>query len=428
MAGVTTKSVRSSAVAPLTSEQAARADHLARRLHGVLAALVETLPDHARGASGMSRHLSVVRNTCQRVVSALADPPAIETLTTLPGVRGIEQFLEGFEKIDGDAATIASAATAVRQFDDFLTEIGGSQSKLAERIERSSVIERDDPTHAPNRAAAKAREALCAAAAQVVGRQCDVKVSLYIFRDHPTDSRLERVLAQGEIGQLVGAEPMPFAFRAGDTRHKEKHAEGKIFASLDKTPAHGSTPNAILNEFCSDPLPLVTSRDSEGHVVQMVDASALPDGHPTDVIIANRSVHPGRMPDTGKSSFDEVWTLMFYPARHLIFDVYLHRDMERRFRPTIDSQLWSPNLDTHPADRWVTRFPHGPRLQLIGRSFNDARSDAYPRHVDLTRHLFDRVGWDHSEYVGFRCEVEFPIWRGGYCIRFEPVEEPSAEK
>ncbi len=428
MAGVTENRLRSSRIAPLSPEQASRASLLARRLHSVLGSLVDSLPEHARGASGMSRHLSIVRNTCQRVVTALSDPVTPDILTKLPGVRGLEIFVEGFAKLDGDAANLAAATAAIQQFDSFLKEVGGSQSKLAERIEAMPWRDGESVALSPIREAARAREQLCAAAAQVVGRQCDVKAVIYMFQPHPTDpNSFERVLTHGEIGQRIGPEPMPFAFRAGDTRAEEKRVKGKPFASLDEIPAHGHTPNAILEEFCSDPLPLVTSRGSEGQLIQTIDHKALTPDMALDVIIANRSVHPVRIPDTDKPSLDEVWTLMFYPARHLIFDIYLHRDIERLFRPTIDVQLWSPNLDTHPADRWITRFPYGPRLQLLGRSFEEAHSEHYPRHAELTRYIFNRVGFNHGNFVGFRCEVDYPIWRSGYCVRFEPVEAPSVD-
>jgi hypothetical protein len=101
--------------------------------------------------------------------------------------------------------------------------------------------------------------------------------------------------------------------------------------------------------------------------------------------------------------------------------VWLHRDLERRVRPAIDAQLWYPNLSSPGGDRWVTRFPDPPRLQLLGEGLVHARSDAWPGHADLCRVVFDRVGWEPSEFVGFRCEVAYPVWRGGYCMSFRPA-------
>ncbi len=428
LAEVTENRLRGVGVAPLSPEEVSRADQVALRLHGVLKTLVDSLPEHARGASGMSRHLSVVRNTCQRVVTALADTPSVEMLTRLPGVRGLELFIEGFQKLGADEATLASASAAIEQFDQLLREVGNSQSKLAERVERFHRSETEESALQPAKSAEAARERLFHAAVDVMDRECEVKVNLYVFRIHPDDpTRLERVLAQGEVGQLAGSNAMPLAFNAGDTRYQEKHQTGRVFVSLDQTPAHGHTPNAILDEFCSDPLPLVTSRGSEGRVVQIIDHKLMPKGQRADLVLANRSVHPATIPETNRSSLDEVWTLVNYPARYLLLDIYLHREMERLFRPSIDVQLWGPNLDSHPADRWITRFPHGPRLQLLSPGLRDAHSDVYPRHAELSRTLFERITWDPDEFVGFRCEVAYPIWRGGYCVRFEEVNAGNGD-
>ena len=38
---------------------------------------------------------------------------------------------------------------------------------------------------------------------------------------------------------------------------------------------------------------------------------------------------------------------------------------------------------------------------------------------ELTRQLFDRSGIDPASYVGFRCDVAYPLWRMGYCITFD---------
>src|SRR5262245_6281230 len=318
---------------PLTAEELARAEQVAQRLHESLGMLVLELPEHARGASGMARYLRVVRNTCQRVVATLAEsPPTAGMLARLPGIQGLQQIAAAFRRIEADEAGIAAVEAAIKQFAQLIRELAGSQSRLADRLARAASGRESEHALPPAQAALAARKNLFDAAADVTGRQCDVFLSIYCFRIHPDGQRLERVLAQGRIGQTARPDAMPFAFRAGDTRSEEKGGEGRAFASLDRTPAHGHTPHAILERFASDPLPLVVSRGSEGQLVQMIDHTAAPPGQPFDVVVANRSAHPAMIPGTDKSSLDEVWTLLNYPSRWLVLDVYLHRDMERMFR------------------------------------------------------------------------------------------------
>jgi len=41
-------------------------------------------------------------------------------------------------------------------------------------------------------------------------------------------------------------------------------------------------------------------------------------------------------------------------------------------------------------------------------------SDLNPRQTELTVELFKRADANPDDYVGFRCEERFPIWRTGY--------------
>jgi hypothetical protein len=58
-------------------------------------------------------------------------------------------------------------------------------------------------------------------------------------------------------------------------------------------------------------------------------------------------------------------------------------------------------------------------LQLLGSDAQTLPSRLYPRHGEMVATLFERLGWGMSEYVGYRCEVEYPFWAGFYCMTFD---------
>jgi hypothetical protein len=33
--------------------------------------------------------------------------------------------------------------------------------------------------------------------------------------------------------------------------------------------------------------------------------------------------------------------------------------------------------------------------------------------------MFKKNNWNPAEFVGFRCEIEMPIWRSGICINLD---------
>jgi hypothetical protein len=234
-------------------------------------------------------------------------------------------------------------------------------------------------------------------------------------------------MVTGEIGQVAGPSAMPRAVILGNVKFQEPGAGAHPYESLDHTPAHGHTPHLLLEEFCSKPLPLVTSRASERKLVQTIDHGAAGEGHPIDFVVANRSVHPSTLPGTNRPALEGVWKLVNYPTRHLVFDVFLHHEMERMFRPGIDVQLWGPNLDVKSSDRWLTRFPDVPRLQLLGAGLGHAQTPTYTRYVELAQTFFSKMGWSPDEFVGFRCEVDYPIWRSGYFMTFEHLNGAAVD-
>lgn len=401
---------------PLDASELAEAERVAARLFAEFGRLIEGLPPHARGASAMSRHLQVLRVTCQRVVGTVqSGPPSASMLVKLPGIEGLRQILEGFRRAAAPPEDVDAAQSAVDAFERLLDTTGGSQSRFGERLSlgfgRAGADEAGLATESD-------RDALINCAARITGRLCDVSLSIYAFRIAPDDpASLERALAKGLIGSVVTPGGLPMILSSGDTVHQEEEARRVML--LGGATARGRTPEAILAPFSTDPLPMVTSRSKGGTLFQIIDPSADAARRPIDVVTALRARHPLMDPDTGKPTLDAVWSLVNCPSRKLLLDVYLHVEMERLYRPSIEALQWAPSLDIPEDDRWVMRFPAQPRLHLLGRGMAGASSDFYPRHADLTRYFFDHIGWDPDEFLGFRCEVRAPIWRAGYCMGFE---------
>jgi hypothetical protein len=410
-------SSRAETSVPLSPEEVRRGERVAARLHTDLGRIVAQFPPHAAGGSAMARYLDIVRNTCQRVITALSDAePSIHTLAKLPGVKGLEQFLEAARGRGVDGPAIEVAESAVRDFEAFVEESGRSHSGLIARIEAPSATTIDDPADSE-----EARAELVAGAARVTGRLVDATVSTYIFApDREDPGRLHQVLATALIGNTVTPGAMPVVLTSGQTSEWDDTVE-RSTTFLDESPVRGSTPQAILEPFTTHPLPTVTTRGEPGNLIHVIDPRGL-DGRATfDVVTCLRSVHPIRDPETGKPTLDEVWTLVNAPTRRLVQDVFLHADMERDYRPSMDALMWYPNLSVPGGDKWVARFPAQPRLELLGPGLDRIATSAYARRAELARYLFDRVGWSPDEFVGYRCEVAYPIWRAGYCMTFSYI-------
>jgi len=171
------------AIHPLNADERTRAERVASRLFSDLKRLVDRLPEPAKGGSGMARYLGIARNTCQRISLAVCDPSSsLGTLSKLPGIKGLEQFLKALASKGFDHAEIELAEAAVEEFEKLIEELAGSHTRLIAKL-AASDMSKDDREYSSE----QARAALTAASAHVTGRLVDVTTSLYIFRPDESD-------------------------------------------------------------------------------------------------------------------------------------------------------------------------------------------------------------------------------------------------
>lgn len=400
------------------------ADRVARRLHEGVRSFLNACPEDAQNASGLSRLLGVDRTTCQRAVfatgSAYEGPGIIERLPGLRGLRAMVDAARDSGKIDRDA--IERLEAAIERFASLVEREGGSVAELLRRIEATPLS--GDASASGDRS--DSREHLFQAAADVTGRCSETWVAVYAYHPvagDPKSLHIDRV--NGLVGHVARPDAVPLTFHNFTSSSREK--EDGTLAHGQFTPlvadADPGSPATVLREFSSSPLPVVSTRQPNEFMVQAIDADPETIGQPVDLMFGTR----GRMvhPRTQKPPLEEAWALVNFPTRAMIFDVYLHRDVARGCIPSLDAHLWRPDFAQQVGDRWQTRFADGPRLQLLGSGLGNAASPHYARHPELTRFLFEKIGADASQFVGYRCEVEYPMWRTGYCVGLD-FGEPDA--
>jgi hypothetical protein len=407
----------------LEPAERAAAAQVARRLAVELRAILTLLPKEERTASAMARALQVDRNTCQRLVASLAaDEPNESLLVRLPGVQGLRQVIDAMGKRCREPAAgeqLAAAAAAIDALQVLIDRVAGSQRRLRHRLEADIDFGAEsrgpgDDSHA--------RRALFRAAAELVGRWSDVMTTMSIIRPHPSDPGLtETARIQGRIGHMWRASAVPLEIGASTPGVIALDpVNGTTMHTLHDRPARGDTPDSLLTDFCSRPLPRVTSRAHGKQSIQVIDPSEPASSRPIDIFVGHRRSTPDRHPATLDPPVGEISSLIVYPSRRLLADVFLHRDVARHCTPTTELHLggFPAGASGHRA-RWSTRFPGGPRLDLLGAGLARTATPAYPRYTELTGHIFERLGWDPAHFIGYRIDVTYPIWQSAYCLLFD---------
>jgi hypothetical protein len=390
---------------------------LSEELHAALA----MLPARDRGASAMSRALKVDRVTCQRIVTA-ANKANVNAgvLVRAPGIEGLRQFVAAMSARRGSRANaeqLAALSAAIDRFEVLLIQVGGSQRKLRTRLESSTTF--DTPVEASGADDPGVRESLFRSAAATTGRWSTAVSDVRIVRPVPDQPHLtEGLRVRGMFGHISRPNAIPLEIGEA-TPLQSPTATEPAFSTLDSTPATGATPSSLLPAFCTLPLPRVISRAAGPRVVHQIDTGSATAATPSDIVLAHRTSQPDRHPATLDPPLGEMWFMVTFPVQRMVFDVFLHREIARRCIPSLELHLWGPDAGRHGSSRWSTRFPGGPRLEVLGSGLGAAATPAYSRHAELLRSVFDQVGWDPDEFAGYRCEVTYPVWRAGYCMLFD---------
>lgn len=414
--------------APLTRAEKLQAQQVAIRLRDEFRGLIDLISPSDRGASALAKKLKLDRATCQRIVSTVnGTTPDAQTIVNFPGIEGLRLFVDAVanrpKAVPSDKQAVDSASSAIDSLEHLLDQLKVSQRGLRRLLEGHGV--------APVGVAAQesdwlgqddvaARGTLFNAAAHVVGRWTETVVGVSLIRPVPGSPRLtESVQLRGHLGHHAHQTSTPLEL---GSRAQSHDTEEPVYTTLDAETQSGPW-GALVVPFCSRPLPRVTSRRTGGSVTHVVEKQDESSEAPFDVVIANRTGKPEAHPATMTPAVGEVSSIMRYPARRMVMDVFLHREIARTCIPSLETHLWTPT-DARVMARWSTRIPGGPKMQLLGAGLGNAATPAWDRYVELLRYAFEHAnavsgGWNPDEFVGYRCETEFPIWRCSYHFLFD---------
>lgn len=411
-------------ILPLTDDERALLDRALRRLHEQLKSFIALMPPGAEHASGMARFLDVERTTCQRIVSAVEGPfGGLELITRLPGPRGLKMLTKAAKRRLPKAMheRISAVAAGSELYETTVRRLAGSQARLLRRLDASLGPSREGINAYAHD---QARRALFDAAADITGRWSDLWVASYVYRPHERDDRLLRhARVNGLLRHEWRADAVPLTFhsfnnnRGDDSGISDEDASRiGVFEPLvprEQEPAH------LLEEFSARPAPIVASKQTAEYMVQAIDAvtDTTASWRPVDLMFGSRAVV--RNAEKMTPRIEECWGLINLPARMMLFDVFLHQDLAMRCIPALDAHLWRPDFASSVGDRWQTRLSNTPPLALLGRGLERVEHERSPRHRDLLSMLFAAEGVNPDDYIGFRCAVEHPLWRCGYCMSFD---------
>lgn len=409
-----------------------RGNRLGSRLISELKRVMSALPTSECTATALAQKLSLDKSSCHRIVTAVhqGGGEPIERLALLPGTDGMRRFAKAMRKAGADEQKVLGLQNAIDLADAYLRETVRSQAGLRRALSNGHappLVDGDAPGGIDEGLAERMHDD----AVRLEGCESDVQFQVGLdFLNAANRDHIEVIYGRGMIGFRAEARARPLAMWNLYDNAEDGEKGSPPVTSVQGKSAVGRNWNCVLPEFSSRPLPIVTGGKTgfRQGVVQIIDPQTFRDGGKIDLVTAVRFVDPKHNPLLDPPHAAEAWQLVNYPARHLIFDRYLHRDLMRHASmPMVGCHTWNPDFETGQSTRWLSQLSLNPALTVLSKDIRRIDDPAYPRIAELTRELFDRAGLDRDDFDGFRLSVRFPIWRTAYRISFDytPISGPK---
>lgn len=410
---------------PLTDAETALAGEVARQLAASLKALVAWAPPPARKVRSLAAFLEIDQNLAQRALAGAAiAPPEILTLTRVPGVEGLGLLAAAARSKGCDPLVVDGLEAALRRFADLIARLGGSHAKLRARVQASLRTE-PSMTGAAHAATAQEqqRQQHFAVSADLAGLSEDLLGAITAIAPVPDQPESMvgfttslHVGLRGRPGGLPIA--LTFADRLDARDEGGPSRLGRVLSDPQRGP--GGT---LLTAFSTDPLPVVTASATQQAVTQVVEPSALTGPEPVNIAIATRR-GPMPIPRLQATPTQSVAVQIRTPARRLVLDLWIHESLAPTRAPQVGAFIYQPGMPLDPAMGWYNRVPGTPVLHLLGSGLANAECDGWTRFGELTRYLFREAAFSGDSFIGFRCDVRFPVWCAAYVLWLDYSTEP----
>lgn len=436
---ISRKSSQTDAELPLSPEQIETGSRVADRLISEIREVIRSLPLEIRGLGELSEHLKVDRNLVQRLLGAskLKDPVGVESLMQVPGPRGLLQFLAALRGAGVGDHEFDGLAAATKLFAEYLQEVG-SQASLGRRLALRRVEGTEGEAGEMGDMAKKAEEGtgqvddpaarMFRDSRSLVGCSMDAMVTIAVIRklgDEPLE--VEDIFCEAHLGYTGTPQSVPLSFHTYTLPTDGMKRWG--MSDMEGNEPFGLSDNSVMREFSSDPLPTIVAVPTQAGngVLHIVDSADWRQGSRHDLVTLNRirATMDSKQGDRWQAFPErELSTQASYPTRNLLMDVYVEKSLFREFTtPEAGCHIWDTDLERKYRQRWLSMLPVKVPVEFLPPRVEQATTEIYPRHTELTQRVFELAGAERSRFVGFRIRVSHPIWRAWYRIRFDFLGE-----
>lgn len=379
-------------------ETVARVGH---RLATTFQALLADLPDAPHRPQELARLLGINKDLSSRILKATESKDPIAIAHGMPGPDPLRRLVRAASRKGVQNENIHAAEEAVRSFELLIRNVAGDRGAL------DTIISAWLP-EVREKAELLSKQAVFKGMSQIKGSSAEVDFHARFV--HPAaDGGRDFVLLSGMLGlrRLRPGAPVTINYL-----RMQPSAESGRLLTLEGE-AIDSGHSVILEQFCSAPLPYFDVREQ---------------GTKTCMVLGGRDVGL-------QSAVDVTWahvqkscnirggfSTISTPIRKGIYDLFIHPDISPRIEPQLeihDTMERGVAIFRDP-DRALDRLDIKAGIDPLGTGAACFRCIEIPNYIDMIEHVCSRMHWDSSEFLGYRCAIDYPVYGSQVTMAFDP--------
>lgn len=386
--------------------------------HTLVESLEEVISSTRSGQAGpvaLAKELGLDKVLTSRLLKAMRAADPISAAHAMPGPEPLRRFVRAAARHNVPPTVAGKAHAAIDTFEAMIRD------RLGDRSQLDAVLSAWVPD-ARREFELRRKQTAFRAIAQLKGIQAGVLMATAVIHPSASASHADVVWVNGMLGVY---RVRPGVTAKLTTRRMTPTGAARAPETLDGTPVSDAS-HLLLHDFCSQPAPAIDVRRSGDVMSYLLGGDAFGAASASDVVFAevSRADLP-RFVAKGSNRLSYFFAEVTPPSEVLQFDVLVHKSLYPGQDPTLrvyDTALEGVASPNDPA-RDVDRLDVLESIEPLGEGLQRARSGDVPRYTELLRRVMDSVGWNASEFRGYRCRVTYPLYGSQVMMCFRAVEE-----
>lgn len=384
-------------------------------LRAALASVIADLPGGVRRAADLQRAVSIDRKLSWRVFKVVQAADPLASGAFVPGPSNMRTFLKAAARAGVRDDLISAVATASSDFEQLVAAHAQDRSTFDSMV--SGLAHGGNADHANlhhRRAAFRANRHLWGVQAAI-----QVKISFTDFGDEPTKVNVALVDGLIDLCQLRRDAPLIISCT------RVSNDQGAALP-IRREPIDRRAPSqhglALLPDFCSQPPPEFREVPaSAGFVYGELVSAGLGNGAALTCFTGWRAQNAASRYRAPNNTYAITHGAVRIPCEALMICQFTRAGMFGAAAPELTvysdhmAQLPYP-VHTHPLNHLLLEDES---VAYLGRGPAAISTPDVPCLGELAQFVFDRLGWDGSQFDAYRCRIAYPLVPSTAALRVE---------